>query len=161
MSSPGPEDRLHALETRLAALEDREAIRNLIASYGPLADSGNAAAIAALWTDGGVYEVGGYGEHTGHTAIAALFTAGTHLDLMQDGCAHLIGPQHINLHGDHATAVGHSCVFRRTDSGFEAWRVSANRWELAKDNGEWRITRRSNRPLDGSEAARVLLVLEG
>jgi len=38
------------LEERLQALEDREAIRALIARYGPLADSGDAAGVAALWT---------------------------------------------------------------------------------------------------------------
>lgn len=158
MSSVTTETRLHALESRIAELEDREAIRNLIASYGPLADNGNATAIAALWAEDGVYEVGGYGEHTGHAAIAALFSAGTHLDLMRDGCAHLLGPLHISLQGERAIAVGHSCVFRRKESGFEAWRVSANRWELRKTEGIWRVSRRSNRPLDGSEAARLLLV---
>lgn len=155
--SAGLEDRLLALESRLAELEDREAIRNLIARYGPLADSGNAAAIAAMWCEDGVYEVGGYGEHTGHDAIAALFTAGTHLELMRGGCAHILGPLHISIDGPQAVAVGHSCVFRHTASGFEAWRVSANRWELLKAGGRWRVGRRSNRPLDGSEAARLLL----
>ena len=158
MSSFSVDARLHALESRLAELEDRERIRNLIASYGPLADTGNAAAIAALWAEDGVYEVGGYGEHTGHAAIAALFTAGTHVALMRDGCAHLLGPLHIALDGERATAVGHSCVFRRNAAGFEAWRVSANRWELGKTSAGWRVKRRINRPLDGSEAARLLLV---
>lgn len=146
------------LESRLAELEDREAIRNLIARYGPLADTGNAAAIAALWAEDGIYEVGGYGEHRGHAAIAALFTGGMHLELMRDGCAHLLGPLHVHLDGTQATAVGHSCVFRRRDAGFEAWRVSANRWELRKTDSGWHVTRRINRPLDGSEAARRLLV---
>ena len=156
--SPGWEDRLLALESRLAELEDHEAIRNLIARYGPLADTGNAAAIAAMWREDGVYEVGGYGEHAGHAAIAALFTAGTHLELMRGGCAHILGPLHISIDGPQAVAVGHSCVFRHTASGFEAWRVSANRWELLKADDGWRVSRRSNRPLDGSEAARLLLL---
>ena len=156
--SAGWEDRLLALESRLAELEDREALRNLIARYGPLADTGNAAAIAAMWREDGVYEVGGYGEHAGHAAIAALFTAGTHLELMRGGCAHILGPLHISIDGPQAVAVGHSCVFRHTASGFEAWRVSANRWELLKADDGWRVSRRSNRPLDGSEAARLLLL---
>lgn len=156
--SPGLEDRLLTLESRLAELEDREAIRNLIARYGPLADTGNAAAIAAMWREDGVYEIGGYGEHAGHDAIAALFTTSTHLELMRGGCAHILGPPHISIDGTQAVAVGHSCVFRHTGSGFEAWRVSANRWELAKADGIWQLSHRSNRPLDGSEAARLLLL---
>lgn len=155
------EDRLIALESRLAELEDREAIRNLIAAYGPRADSGDAAAIAAMWTEDGVYEVGGYGAHTGHAAIAALFTAGTHVELMRNGCAHVLGPLHIDVHGHRATAIGHSCVFRHAGDGFEAWRVSANRWELERRAEGWRVRRRVNRPLDGSEAARVLFSAEG
>ena len=154
------DDRLTRLETQLRELGDREAIRNLIARYGPLADTGNAEGLAALWSEDGVYDVGGYGEHRGQAAIAALFTADTHLGLMRDGCAHLLGPLHISLHNDHAVAVGHSCVFRRTSSGFEAWRVSANRWELAKQDGAWCVTRRVNRLLDGSEAARAVLAPE-
>ena len=39
------------LEQRLRALEDREAIRNLIASYGALADCGAADELAALWNE--------------------------------------------------------------------------------------------------------------
>lgn len=158
MSEGSIEQRLRSLEHRLAELEDREAIRNLIARYGPLADTGNAAAIAAMWREDGVYEVGGYGEYAGHDAIAALFTTGTHQELMRAGCAHILGPLHISIDGPQAVAVGHSCVFRHTASGFEAWRVSANRWELLKSDGRWRVSRRSNRPLDGSEAARVLLL---
>jgi hypothetical protein len=161
VSNGSVENRLLALESRLAELEAREAIRNLIAGYGPLADSGNAAAITAMWTENGVYEVGGYGAHTGHAAIAALFTAGTHLDLMRNGCAHLLGPLHIDVDGDRATALGHSCVFRHAGEGFEAWRVSANRWELERRTEGWRVRRRVNRPLDGSEAARALLSLPG
>lgn len=155
------EDRFSALESRLAELEDREAVRNLIARYGPLADSGDAAAIAAMWTEDGVYEVGGYGAHTGRAAIATLFTAGTHLELMRNGCAHLLGPLHVSLDGDRALAVGHSCVFRHTQTGFEAWRVSANRWELEKHSEGWRVRRRVNRPLDGDDAVRVLLTPGG
>ena len=65
------EARLVTLETQLTELQDREAIRNLIASYGPLADCGDADRVAGLWQDDGVYEVGGFGASQGHAAIAA------------------------------------------------------------------------------------------
>ncbi len=150
--------RLAALEARLTELEDREAIRNLIASYGPLADSGDAGGVAALWRDDGVYEVGGFGANRGHAAIAALIEGPTHQQLMHEGCAHLLGPVHIRIDGVRALALGHSCVLRHRDGGFEAYRVSANRWELAREaDGQWRVTRRSNRLLDGDPAARALL----
>ena len=67
----------------------------------------------------------------------------------------------LDVDGDRATALGHSCVFRHAGEGFEAWRVSANRWELERRTEGWRVRRRVNRPLDGSEAARALLSLPG
>lgn len=152
------QDRLARIEARLGELEDHEAIRNLIARYGPLADSGDAAGVAALWHEDGSYEVGGFGASQGHAAIAALIEGPTHQQLMRDGCAHLLGPVHIRLDGDRATAIGHSCVLRHHDGAFEAYRVSANRWEFARGpDGAWRVMRRINRLLDGDPAAQALL----
>lgn len=50
---------------RLQSLEDREAIRDLIARYGPLADAGDAEAVAAQWSEDGSYAVGRMGCGTG------------------------------------------------------------------------------------------------
>lgn len=146
----------NALAARLQALEDREAIRDLIASYGPLADAGAAAAIAGLWAEDGSYGVGGMGAAAGRTAIAELIEGPTHQGLMAQGCAHLLGPVTIELAGDRATARGHSVVFRHTAAGFEAWRVAANRWDLARIDGRWQVSHRENALLDGSDAARAL-----
>ena len=145
------------LARRVQALEDREAIRALIASYGPLADNGDAASVAALWTKDGVYAVGGMGEARGREAIAALIHGPVHQGLMADGCAHVLGPVAIQLDTDRATATGHSVVFRRAGDGFEAWRVSANCWALVRTETGWRVERRDNQVLDGAEAARCLL----
>ena len=145
------------LSARLRALEDREAIRDLIASYGPLADRGDAATLAALWQEDGTYAVGGMGESTGRADIAALIAGPVHQQLMADGCAHVLSPVTIDLEGDRATARGYGCVFRWTGDRWEAARVSANRWELARNNGQWLVTRRDNALLDGDAAARDLL----
>jgi hypothetical protein len=69
----------------------------------------------------------------------------------------VLGPVAIELDGDRATAIGHSVVFRHTGAGFEAYRVAANRWELARTIEGWKVTRRDNALLDGSDAARALL----
>jgi uncharacterized protein (TIGR02246 family) len=146
-----------ALAARLAAVEDREAIRQLIASYGPLADSGNAAALARLWTEDGEYEVVGFTTARGHTEIAALIEGPVHRQLMADGCAHLLGPVAVEVSGDTALARGHSVVLRAAPGGFEAHRVSANRWRLVRTAQGWRVAHRANALLDGAEAARALL----
>lgn len=145
------------LETRLRALEDRDAIRDLIARYGLMADSGDADGVAALWSEDGRYAVGGMPEVHGRSEIAGLINGETHRHLMADGCAHILGPVAIDLDGDMAVARGHSVVFRHTAAGFEAWRVSANHWELERAGDGWHVRRRVNAPLDGNEAARALL----
>jgi len=154
------DDRLDALQARVVELEDRETIRNLIAAYGPLADSGDAVGAASIWQENGIYTVDGWGDNSGHQAIAQLITGPHHQQMMQQGCAHLLGPAHIDLNADQAIAVGYSVVFLRGGAGFEVYRVSANRWEFRKRDGVWRAVRRSNRLLDGNEAARALLALQ-
>lgn len=146
-----------ALAARLQALEDREAIRDLIARYGPAADSGDAEGAAALFAPEGVYAVGGMGESRGRPAIAALLRGPVHQQLMADGCAHLLGPVAIDLAGDTATARGLSLVFRWNGSHWDTVRASANRWLLTRGDAGWTVTRRDNALLDGDAAARALL----
>lgn len=145
------------LEARLRVLEDREAIRELIARYGPLADCGNATGAADLWVADGVYAIADFGEAKGHAEIAALIEGDNHRQLMADGCAHVLGPVAINLDSNTATARGHSLVLRWTGNGFEVHRVAANRWELVRTTEGWRVARRENALLDGDDAARALL----
>lgn len=144
------------LSARLTLLEDREAIRNLIARYGPLADSGDADGVAQLWSEDGCYAIAGFGVAEGHAEIAAFITGETHKQLMADGCAHVMGPVSITLEGDRATAHGHSIVLRWTGQAFEVARVAANRWILARLADGWRVIRRDNAQLKGEAAARAL-----
>ena len=152
---------LEAIAARLQRLEDLEAIRALIANYGPLADSGKAQALAQLWSEGGEYEVVGFASAKGHEAIAGMIDGPVHRGLMADGCAHLLGPVAIDLDGDRAIARGHSVVMRhvagKSAGRFEVHRVSANRWMLERRSDGWRVVHRANALLDGQEAARVLL----
>ena len=70
---------------------------------------------------------------------------------MAQGCAHVMSPHHITLDGAKAVATGYSTVFRKNGEAYEAWRVSANRWELARQSdGSWLVDLRINRPVDGS-----------
>lgn len=145
------------LASRLQTLEDREAIRELVAQYGPLADCGDAQALAALWCEDGAYEVVGFATARGRAEIAALIGGPVHRQLMADGCAHVLGPLTVRVEGDQASARGHSVVFRHGAGRFEAFRVAANRWTLVRTVQGWRVSHRANALLDGDEAARILL----
>ena len=155
---------LAALKSRVTELEDREAIRNAIASYGPAVDSNRVHDAANLWTSDGAYEVAGFGSHTGPVAISALLQADYHQQLLRDGCAHILSPLQINLQGDRAVALGYSCVLRHSAGAYTTERASANRWELRKHIGEqgsaWLVTRRLNALLDGGAAGQAVLRFE-
>ncbi len=151
----------NSLEQRLQPLEDAENIRNLIAHYGPLADAGEADAVAQLWTVDGVYSVGRFAEACGQEAIAALITGGVHQQYMAAGVAHILGPLALRIDGDSAEARGHSLVVLHGAGGaYSIIRASANLWQLARSDaagfGGWRVTRRDNHLLDGGAAARAL-----
>ena len=145
------------LAARIALLEDREAIRDLIARYGPLADAGDCAGAAALWTEDGVYEVGALGSDTGRAAIQTLLEGDSHQGWIHGGAAQVLSPPVIDLDGDRATARTYSVVFRKSGDNWEAHRASANMWHLVRVAGEWKVARRVNQLLDGSADARTLI----
>lgn len=145
------------LRRGLTALQDRQAIADVIAAYGPAVDRGDSAGAASLWAADGSYDLGPLGHARGQAEVAALFEADMHQQLIRDGAAHMIGPPRISIDGDAAVAVCYSAVARWTGDRFELHRVAANRWTLHREGVGWRITSRANRLLDGAADARALL----
>lgn len=145
------------LERRVRALEDRALILELIASYGPYADSGNGEAIGALWANGGTYAFDA--TTLQHADIAGLVEFESHRELMAAGCAHVLSAPTVNVEGDTASAVNHSIVLARRGEIWVAVRVSANHWTLVRTEAGWRVADRVNRLLSGGESARELLAL--
>lgn len=145
---------MKSIEERLRALEDRVEIADLIASYGPYADSGNGAAIEALWAPEGTYC---FDDTTlEHAELAGLVDFETHRDYMAAGCAHVLTAPSVRIEGDTAVATNHSLVFVRRSEPWTAERVSSNRWFLVRTEAGWRVAKRENRLLAGSESAREL-----
>ncbi|GGU99586.1 hypothetical protein GCM10010182_15730 [Actinomadura cremea] len=148
--------RLAALETRLRALEDEREITRLILSYGPLVDSGRAPEVAALWDDDGVYDVDEL-LMTGPAEIDAMVRSANHRRWISGGCAHFVGPPHVTVTGDEATAVGYTLMIVNGPDGFVLRRATANRWTLRRTPSGWRAVTRTNRVLDGREESPALL----
>lgn len=152
------EQTVQALRERIGLLEDRLEISQLIASYGPAVDSGAASAVAGIWTEDGTYDTVPK-PLNGRQEIEAMVGSEGHQSLIHAGCAHVLGPPVVQIHGDTAVAICYSQVFVKAadGDGFRVWRASANRWTLTRGPDGWRVTSRVNRALDGSAEARAVL----
>jgi uncharacterized protein (TIGR02246 family) len=139
------------LARRVRALEDELAIHRQIVRYGFAVDRGDADAAAGLFTEDTVYDVDGPLRMEGRDGVRAMVRGPRH-QAMLPRCAHQIGPAVVEVDGDRATARGYSRVYVRRDGGIEIYRVSFNRWELERRDGEWLVARRTTRLLGHAEA---------
>jgi uncharacterized protein (TIGR02246 family) len=144
------------LVARLRRLEDDRDIRQLIASYGPAVDAGDANAAARLWSDDGVYDVDGW-RMEGRADIRAMVRSPAHQNLVAKGCCHFLGPCVVTVTGDEAVAVCESLVLVRDGDGYRVWRATAHHFALSRTDEQWQITTRTSRVLDGNPDARDLL----
>ena len=165
------EARLAALEAKVHALEDQVALYQLMSAYGPLVDSGDAEATAALWVENGVYDWGGgpkpaegaavkegaAGAAYDQAAIADMVRGPYHQEIINNGAGHVIGLPHLKVEGDTAVGTSYSRLYRRDGDNFRIWRVGANRWEFIRTQEGWRVQYRTNRVLNGDAEARALL----
>lgn len=167
MSTPQPH---HTLEDRLRAVEDTLAIYHLVASHPPAADTATASYYRDAFTPDGVIDLGGDKSANGNEAIAAMVRTPEHLAAVAGGLCHFAGLPRVELAGDSATATSYLQIItphqgaapmavpgHGTSSGFRIHRVGANRWELKRTKDGWKVTRRTLRPLDGTDGARALL----
>lgn len=150
------ETRFERLERRIRQLEDHNAIFQLMATYGPAVDTRTEAAVAAMWAEGGTYDYG-WREHVGNESVATLVNNDTHVGYVRNGCAHVMSLPLVRLDGNRAEATGYSRVYVHEGDGWKVERASANHWEFERGHTGWRVTKRINRPLDGSIDSRALL----
>ena len=157
MSDAVSTERLDYLERRLKALEDERAVTRLIASYGPLVDSGDAEGAAALWSAGGVYDVEEW-LMQGRKAIADMVRSDAHQGLIARGCCHFFGPPVVTIDANEAVAVCESLLMVRSDSGgYRAIRAGVHLITLRRAGESWQIVERTARQLDGGPEALDLL----
>ena len=151
------ERRLEEMEGRVGDAEDRLAIYHLVASYGPAADGLSRAGLEELWVPDGTYDTE-YLVFEGAAAVGGIVDDSLHHEFIAAGCAHIMSMPHISLTGDTAVATNYSRVYIAGEDGWRVVRAAANRWELIRgSDGVWRVQRRVNRLLNGSEASRSIL----
>lgn len=157
--STDPLAALATIHTRLERVEDELAILRLLAQYFPLVDAG-ASEVSELWHTDGIYDVD-TASYDSRAAIAAMVDGPEHQGLIQRGAGHVPGLPFIELAADGRSAVAtqHTqlVVTGRGAGRFHVVRVTANRWELDKTAGQWRVRKRTARVLGGDGTGRKLL----
>jgi hypothetical protein len=148
-----------ALAARVRALEDQVEIMQLVAQYGPAADSGAADAAAGLWTEEGTFDVVGHFQLRGREAIAGMLDGAGPQRLIASGAAHVLTVPHIVIDGDEATGRSYALNIRWDAAAgqFQVGRVSANTWRWTRTGAGWQIAERVNANLDGTSQHRQLL----
>lgn len=159
------------LEQRIAAIEDRLAIYNLIAGHPPSADTGADYYAEAVYAEDGVFDRGAnLSGAVGNKAIAAMLRSEGHQAAIAGGLAHFTGLPYIELNGDQAVVTSYLQILTPRHSGeavevpnhgasrgYHIHRVVTGRWELLRTAAGWKIKRRTIRLVDGSEPAREVL----
>ncbi|WP_396929423.1 nuclear transport factor 2 family protein [Mycolicibacterium sp.] len=150
-------DTLENLEKRLKTLEDERDIARLIASYGPLVDSGDPDAVAALWAVDGGYDTGDW-QMSSRADVADMVRSEQHQGLIARGCCHFFGPPAVKVDGDRAVAICQSMLLVRQESrGFAVARAGVHLIHLQRHESGWEIVSRTARQLDGSGEAIELI----
>lgn len=151
------DQRLTALETRLQAAEDEIAIIRIVASYGPMVDSGSVDHAPALFAPHGVYDSND-ARLNGPRAIADMLGERGHQDLLAKGIAHVMGLPWVRLNGDTAVAVNCSRLYMCEAAGYSLFRVAQNVWKLQRQtDGTWTVVERTNRLIGDNHESRDLL----
>lgn len=147
-----------SVEERLLALEDRQAIYQVVCGYGYAVDGCNADSVGNFYAEDGVYSVGDLPSWVGRVAIAAITRDPIHLMLVNAGCAHMSSLPFVVIDGDRAVATCHTMVPMHGENGFFIGRLSASRIQLARQaDGAWQIVHRQNFMLNGENEGPALL----
>ena len=147
-----------SIEDRLRALEDRQAIYQVVCGYGYAVDGLNAAGVGSFYVEDGIYAVGDIGRMEGRERIEAITHDPGHLGYVAAGCAHISTLPYVVIEGDRAIATCHTMVNMHGEQGFFIGRLSASRIELARQSdGAWKIVHRQNYMLNGDPAGSQLL----
>ena len=149
------EERIAALEARLTRLEDERAVQAHLTRYGFAVDSGDVEAAADLFAEDCRIDIDKAVYMDGREEARQIVACDAHQALLPN-CAHVMGPFVVELDGDRATATGYATIFLRTDGRSQVARQSFGRWELARRDGQWRITRRISRSVGREDTGEVL-----
>jgi hypothetical protein len=131
-------------DARLRALEDRQAIHELLINYGRTLDARDFAGFERLFARDAEYG-GGRGMSKGPAAIRASLEAALKVNAapVPGRDWHFLFNETIDLHGDEATAVSMGAFFvRGADNKLESNSIAVYTDRLVREDGAWKFKRR-------------------
>lgn len=148
------------LQQRVQQLEDQEAIRQVLISYGEHLDARDFASYAALFARDGTW-TGGFGSATGPADIQSMLEKNigkAEPGFINKSSFHLMTTMSVEVQGDSATARSRYLFFTATPESRPQVAL-AGRYvdEFVREDGQWRIRRRTTHGVlpwrDGNAAA--------
>jgi hypothetical protein len=138
------QQRGESMEQRLQRLEDREAIAELLITYGQMLDRQDLAGYSGLFAAKGIWE-GGIGSAEGPQAIHAMLETvfGRTTAEQYDGSYHIMSDIKIDVTGDTATSWSRWTWLVEGPEGKPMPQRSGHYEDrLVRENGEWRFAYR-------------------
>ena len=117
-------------------LEDKDAIRELLAEYCFRLDADRFVDMAALFTEDGVWDTA-FGKGTGRDGIVAQATRIAQQSASRPRRAHLVTNIVIRLDGDHARVVSNWMVVENHAQGPRIGSAGGYADDLVKRDGAW------------------------
>lgn len=180
-STSTPRTRLSAsdvehLLARVTAIEDRLEIQNLLAGSAFSSDVASEAYWTNMFTADAVMDRGnGRPLDRGRDVILKVVGGPDQREAIKSGMTHLAMLPHITLLGDSAVATGSLLIVmpdtaashvklpgKGVSPGFSIYQLTFNRWELIRTASGWKVTRRTVRPMTGTDSRQILVqAIEG
>jgi SnoaL-like domain len=156
---------LAALVKRITTLEDRLDILNILAGLPFSSDTGDQEYQNRAYHDDCVMDRDNADDLViGKAAIVGIIGSDQHRQAIKAGMVHFAGLPHIRIDGARAIATGYLQIIVPVTSGpetalsgygpsggFAIWRITANKWELEKSDGCWKVVRRVIRSVPNSK----------
>ena len=127
-----------ALERRITALEDLEAIKQLKARYCQICDDDhNPDRITSIFAEDGVWEGRGIGKAQGHAEIRSLFEG---FQKVISYSQHMVMNPVIEVDGDRARGTWYFFgTFTFYEGNQAKWQAARYHEDYVKVNGDWKI----------------------
>lgn len=164
-------DTLKSLEQRLANIEDRMEIYNLIAAHPLSADTGHGPFLRRVYTEDADFDRGrdAVGA-SGREQLINLVESDAHKAALAGGLAHFGNLPYIELNGDEATVISYLMLVTSDNEaaprelanhgfscGHRIFRVMTNSWLVVRTADGWRVKTRRLFAMDGTQPARQFM----